>query len=72
MNTVYTIRQFRSHLKEALDKVDTGERVHILRNKKVYLLSNGVHSDNKTDFNFTYGCGCKKTNKLFCDKHGRY
>ncbi len=45
MDNVYTVREFRSSLKEALDKVDGGERVHIQRNGSVYSVhSSSVHS----------------------------
>ena len=35
----YTVRQFRKSLKEALDKVDAGESVHIRRNGTIYTIN---------------------------------
>ena len=40
----YTVREFRSNVKEALDKVKDGECVHIKRGKEVFELNKCVHA----------------------------
>ena len=77
MDNVYTVRQFRSSMKEVMDKVDNGVHIQIKRNGSVYTLKKedivqdfikGL--DKKVN---EYGCGCKKGDGVtLCKKHGRH
>lgn len=84
--SVYTVRQCRAKLKEVIDLLKDGKCVHI-KQKSGYLRVTGVHVEETEDMVIPeesvskfiasvnpglHGCGCERSGKGLCGKHGRY
>lgn len=81
MDNVYTVREFRKHIKDALDVADSGDTAYLNRRGAVYEIRrvdisyNPVYTatvSSEPEVYTMYGCGCNKVSgQNVCKKHGR-